>query len=296
MRVSLSAGTLRFYGLDRVFSIAADLGFDGVELIVDARADSTDPSYLIHLSERYGMPIPTLHSPFSFVETPAWGPDPVVRMEKSIMLAEEIGSEVVIVHMPFFAECRYARWVREEIPRRQRETRVKIAVENMPVAYKILGRLGAALNLGTFYAVDSGKGINRLLKPFSRLCFLYNDWESLLSYPYVVLDTTHLATGGIDPVEAYERLKSRCVLIHLSNFDGREHQPMRRGRLDLDAFLRHVIADGYDGHLVFEYMPEYFTDGTEATARRMLSADLALVREIVEGRGAGGDLPYRSDG
>jgi sugar phosphate isomerase/epimerase len=69
--ILLSIGSLRFYGLDRVFMIAKDLGFDGVEVIVDDRWDTTDPAYLRALSKRYALPISSLHSPFSFIPTPA---------------------------------------------------------------------------------------------------------------------------------------------------------------------------------------------------------------------------------
>lgn len=279
--ISLSTGTLRFHDIEKVFEIAADLGFDGVEMIVDGRRETADAVYLKGLTERYGLPVPSIHTPFGFVKTPYWGKDPVCRMESSIALAEDIGSEVLVIHMPFFAERRYERWVREGIPRNQEETGVKLAVENMPVAYKIFGRLGVAFGFGSFYGVDRNRGVNRLLRPFSRQCFLYNDWESLLRYPYIILDTTHLATGGLDPVDAYERIKERCVLIHLSNFDGREHQPLGRGRLDLEGFLAHLGKSGYRGHLVLEYMPEYFPDGSETTAREILAKDLAVCRSIL---------------
>lgn len=279
--ILLSTGTLRYYELNRVFYIAAELGFDGIELIVDDRWDTCDPVYLKRLIDRYNLPIPSIHSPFGFIETPAWGSEPAVRMEKSIALAEELGAEAVIIHLPFFMESRYARWVYEEIPGLQEGTRVRLAVENMPHAYKILGRLGVILGTGSIYGVDSRKGFNRFLVHISKICFPRSDWETLLGFRYLVLDTTHLATGGIDPVEAYEKMKSRLALIHLSNFDGREHQPLGRGRMDMKRFLRHISADGYTGPLVLEYMPEYFPDRTEATARKILADDLAIVRSII---------------
>ena len=135
----LSIGSLRFFGLDRVFMLAKDLGFDGVEVIVDDRWDTADPGYLRTLSARYSLPIPSLHSPFSFIPTPAWGTDPVERMRRSVALAEEIGSEVLVIHLAFFADARYAAWVRDELPRWQEKTAVKLAVENMPHAFKMLG-------------------------------------------------------------------------------------------------------------------------------------------------------------
>jgi sugar phosphate isomerase/epimerase len=279
--ILLSIGSMRFFGIDRVFGIASDLGFDGVELIVDDRWDTADPVYLKRLMDRYGLPIVSVHSPFSFVETRAWGSDPVDRMRQSISLAEECASEIVVFHLPFFAERRYARWMDEDLPRWQEKTNVKLAVENMPCAYKILGRLGVLLKTGSFYEVHRRRRLNRLLLPLSKPCFIGNDWDYLLRFKHLVLDTTHLATGGLDPVQAYERMKSRLALIHVSNFTETEHQPLDTGGIDMARFLRHVASDGYRGHVTIELMPDHFPDRTEATARRIVAADLALCRSCL---------------
>ncbi len=106
-------------------------------------------------------------------------------------------------------------------------------------------------------------------------------FENLLRYPYRVLDTTHLATAGLDPVAAYERLKEGLVLVHVSNYDGREHQPLSTGLLDIGGFLSHLARDGYAGHVTLELMPDNFPDRSEATARRILAGDLALLREYL---------------
>jgi sugar phosphate isomerase/epimerase len=280
--ILLSIGSLRFYELDKVFFIARDLGFDGVEVIVDQRWDTADPLYLKRLAGRYGLPIAVVHSPFMFIAAPAWGSDPVERMENSIRLAEELGSEIVVFHLPFFTERRYLRWVEAELQKRQERTGVKLAVENMPQAYKILGPLGVVLHTGFFYKVHRRRWYNRILRLVSKRCFVNNDLEYLLHFPHIVLDTTHLATGGGDPVVAYEKIKSRLALIHVSNFDGREHQPLSIGRIDMRGFLVHVAKNGYGGHVTIELMPDHYPDKTEPTARAILAADLALCRSCLK--------------
>ena len=277
----LSIGSLRFFGIDRVFGIARDLGFDGIELIVDDRWDTADPVYLKRLMDRYGLPIVSVHSPFSFVETPAWGGDTVERMRQSLSLAEACGSEIVVFHLPFFTERSYAKWIEDDLPRWQEKTSVKLAVENMPRAYKILGRLGVLLKTGAFYEVNKRAWPNRLLRPLSKPCFAGNDWDYLLRFKYLVLDTTHLATGGLDPIEAYERIKSRLALVHVSNFTETEHQPLDTGRIDMAGFLRHAAGRGYRGHVPVELRPEHFPARTEATARKIIAADLALCRSCL---------------
>jgi sugar phosphate isomerase/epimerase len=100
-----------------------------------------------------------------------------------------------------------------------------------------------------------------------------------LRFRHLVLDTTHLATGGFDPIAVFERLKERVVHVHLSNFDGREHVELRQGELDLAAFIRHLKESGYAGTLCLEIMPEYFPSEDESFTRRLLEDNLALIRE-----------------
>ena len=54
--IALSTGSLHSYGLARVFELAAQVGFDGIEVIVDHRHDSRDPAYLHRLSAACGLP------------------------------------------------------------------------------------------------------------------------------------------------------------------------------------------------------------------------------------------------
>ncbi|HOG45976.1 MAG TPA: hypothetical protein PLJ35_08665 [Anaerolineae bacterium] len=41
-KITLSTGALYSWALDRVFELAAATGYDGIELLVDARMDSYD--------------------------------------------------------------------------------------------------------------------------------------------------------------------------------------------------------------------------------------------------------------
>ena len=62
--LALSTGTLHNYGLDRVFALAREAGFQGIEVIVDARWDTRQRGYLDSLRQRHGLPIVSLHAPF----------------------------------------------------------------------------------------------------------------------------------------------------------------------------------------------------------------------------------------
>ena len=83
-QIILSSGSIRNYGMDRVFEIAARCGFDGVEMIVDERTDTIHSGYLRGLIERYNQPVPVVHAPFNFLDPPGWEKDEISRAKRSV--------------------------------------------------------------------------------------------------------------------------------------------------------------------------------------------------------------------
>jgi sugar phosphate isomerase/epimerase len=269
-QVALSTGSLYTWALERVFALAAAAGYDGVELLVDARMDSYDVPYLRGLSERCRMPILSVHTPF-VERLEGWPDAPEARVERTVRLAEALGARNVVAHAPLRwqvgrvqvalggwraergfvlpwrspAGARYARWLVEELPALQAQTPVQVALENMPMR-RAWGR-------------------NLQLHHFSSI-------EELGRFPCLVLDTTHWGTCGVDPVKVYRALHERIVHVHLSNYDGREHRLPAKGALDLDALLVAMRQAGFSGLLVIEVEPRAVMDGdwSEARARREL--------------------------
>lgn len=277
-RIYLSSGSLSNYGLDRVFELASAAGFGGVELIVDARADSVQAGYLARLSARHSIPVSAVHAPFSFVDPPGWEKGEIGRAGRSLDLAEELGSSLLVLHTPFFTDSAYRRWLEEGLEKLQAGTSVILAVENMPHSRKLGGRLGVRLNWPSLQEAGSSRWWKLLPAVFRPECFPLCDLKLLEKFPRIVLDTTHLGTGGLDPIEVFDRLGARVVHIHLSNFDGREHLELRTGRLDLAAFLGHVEERGYRGSYCLEIMPRYFRSHDEEATLALLKDNLALIR------------------
>jgi sugar phosphate isomerase/epimerase len=252
--LALSTGSLYTYGLDRVFGLAKEAGFDGIEVLVDGRWDTRQADYLKHLMDRHGLPVVSLHSPFHLIQVPGWERDPIWRLKRTVELAEALGAQVVVAHPPlgwlrislrvtgasnkrdfwlglplsWFVGRPYARWLCHELEGFQRGTEVIVAVENMP--RRQIGPLGFDLYQMT------------------RL-------ESLERFRHLTLDTTHLATHGIDILQTYERLASRVSHVHLSNYNGREHRLLWDGHLPLADFLRRLNQDGYGGIVALELEP-----------------------------------------
>jgi len=280
--LALSTGSLYTYGLDRVFGLAKEAGFNGIEVLLDGRWDTRQADYLKHLMDRHGLPVVSLHSPFHLIRIPGWEQDPIWRLKRTVELAEALGARVVVAHPPlgwlrislrvmgasntrgfwaglplsWFVGRPYARWLCDELESFQRGTEVTVAVENMP--RRQIGPLGFDLYQMT------------------RL-------ESLERFRHLTLDTTHLATHDIDIIQTYERLAGRVAHVHLSNYNGQEHRLLRDGHLPLADFLRRLNQDGYQGIITLELQPDALGAGDDNQVLANLRAAVGCYREHFAG-------------
>ena len=272
--ITLSTGSLYTYGISRVFELAAEAGFEAIEILIDHRWDSRQPAYLRRLSLESGLPIVAVHSPF-VPSVPGWPSDPLGRLRQSAALAREVGAGVVVTHLPlrvhgirieFFGLSKrpmilplllpvsrdYDRFLLNGLAQFEDEEGVRIGVENMP-AKRILGRRVEIYSLNTL--------------------------DALASLPGLTLDTTHLGTWQLDPVEVWERLKTRVVHVHLSNFDGEEHRLPQDGHLPVAEFLQRLKRDGYEGAVSVELNPDVLQAEDEGQVRAHLQSAVAFCRE-----------------
>jgi sugar phosphate isomerase/epimerase len=277
--IALSTGSLYTYGIARVFELAAEVGFDAVEVLIDGRWDSRQPAYLQRLSRETALPIVAVHNPFVPWVT-GWPHDPIGRLYRSAALARGLGVGIVVAHLPlrirgarieFFGfpiralllpillpnETGYRRFLETELSRFEAAEGVRVAVENMP-AKRIFG-----------CRVD----IHALNRP-----------EILACLPHLTLDTTHLGTWGADLLAVYEQLKERIVHVHLSNYNGEEHRLPRDGYLPLAHLLQRLRRDAYQGAVSLELHPGVLHSEEEAEVRQHLQQALAFCRaHLLEG-------------
>jgi len=274
--ILLSTGTLNTLGLSRIFALAAEAGFDGVEIMVDGRLDTRDAPYLRRLSSDYGLPIAVVHSPF-LPDVGGWPADQLGRLERTLALAGELDAPLVVTHLPYrlyilsvaVSGARPRRftaplpWLRREpyyallrdggVAELEEQTGITIAVENMP-ARRFLGRLWGL--------------------------YWFNTPEEMRRFPHLTLDTTHLGTWGLDPVAVYAQVSDRVVHVHLSNFaGGKEHRPPADGDLRLGDFLRALARSGYAGAVSVEGEPSAFHAEDEAPCLAELRSAVAFCRE-----------------
>ncbi|MFQ3567895.1 MAG: sugar phosphate isomerase/epimerase [Aggregatilineales bacterium] len=270
--VIFSTGSLYVLDTAQCFALAAEAGFDGIEIMCDERYGTRDPQYLRDLSQQHGLPVRVAHTPFR-PNLPGWhARDMVGLIGETLALAEALGCETIVVHLPikvnYFAfggnGRRYylplptlsnplKRWLERELPSVQRSTPVKIALENLPVK-KLAGRV---VDLAHWNTVEA--------------------WSQ--AHDCLTMDTTHWATHGVDPLEAYRAGRGRICHVHLSNFDGREHRLPHRGHLDLGGLLRTMAADGFNDTICLELHPDALEYQDRAALRRNLRESLLFCRQ-----------------
>ncbi|MEW6232451.1 MAG: sugar phosphate isomerase/epimerase [Chloroflexota bacterium] len=248
--IALSTGSLYSYGLGRAFALAKEAGFQGVEVLVDDRWDTRQADYLNQLQREHAIPIVAVHSPF-VPRVQGWERDQISRVKRTVALAEAVGARAVVVHLPlgmahvwiyapsfqerafavplpFRPQRLYREWLVHELADYQATVKPTIVVENLP------------------YKRFLGLRFNR---------YELNDLDALSRFAHVNLDTTHWATGHFDILAIYERLAGRIAHVHLSNYNGEEHQLPTNGVLPLDKLLQRLRADHFPGIVTLELDP-----------------------------------------
>jgi len=266
--IALSTGSLYTFGIARVFALTAEAGFDAIEVLIDHRWDTRQATYLRQLSSNHGLPICSLHNPF-MPHIAGWPVEPTERLMTTVKLAQELGVETIVVHLPLrvgyveirsFARtmvvptlpspfARLRRWMEQELQRFETAAGVRLCVENMPA--------------------------RRILSHRFNSCW-WNTVEEWPRFPHLTLDTTHLGTWGLDPLAVYGRIKERVSHLHLSNFNGKEHRRLEDGQLPLAELLGEMRADGYGGAVVVELDPSALAAHDEAALSDQLKHQLAF--------------------
>ena len=101
IRVALSTASTWPEPIAVAFQLAAELGYDGVEVMVWADAVSQDITAVAALANRYRMPVLAVHAPCLLISQRVWAADPTVRLQRSVQAATELGAGIVVVHPRF---------------------------------------------------------------------------------------------------------------------------------------------------------------------------------------------------
>jgi sugar phosphate isomerase/epimerase len=273
LSISLSTASLYGYPLRRVFALAKDTGFEGLELALSFEARARGSDYVHRLSMEYGLPIRTLHPPM--IPTPK-------RREHHRMLPE-------LAAVARELECRFI-------------------IIHAPKALTLTEGSGAEYVAAVQACTNDLRGSTTGLCVENQAVFCPSDRRYVLSKPgdlfrfaeeydlAVTLDTAHAASFPYDLIEAYEVLASRLVNIHLSDFRSdlsippwfnlhsyfKHHQLPGDGDLPLLPFLERLRADAYQGLITVEVSPLALETWRPLRVRENLKRSVEFVRNALE--------------
>jgi len=226
--VALSTASVYPHTCSDAFGIAADLGYDGVEVMVWTDPVSQDAAALERLSEHYGVPVLAVHAPTLLVTQRVWGKEPWVKIERSCELARRLGARTVVAHPPFRWQREYASGFADGVQRLTEQTGVAVAVENM-------------------YPWRAGQR--------EMLAYLPG-WDPVPQpYRHVTLDLSHSATAGVSGLDVAQALGDRLAHLHLADGSGSakdEHLIPGRGSQPCADVLELLASRDWPGVVAVE--------------------------------------------
>ncbi|APE38848.1 hypothetical protein BOX37_29625 [Nocardia mangyaensis] len=266
--MGLSTASVYPENTQAAFRYAAELGYDGVELMVWAEPASQDIATVQSYAKRYGVPVLAVHAPCLLISQRVWGADPVAKLERSVRTAEALGADTVVVHPPFRWQRRYAKGFAEQVGELEAHHPVKVAVENMfPMRADTLFREGAVRRL------ERRSGPGPAVSAFSPS---YDPTD--IGFDHYTLDLSHTATAGTDALELARRMGEGLVHLHLA--DGRgaahdEHLVPGEGTQPCAQLCEHLVHTGFTGHAVAEINTQTARTTTERAAQLARTLDFA---------------------
>lgn len=105
-RLLLNSETLWGYGLDLVFRVAKDTGFDWIDLAIYKSFDAWNTGYVKDLIKRYDIPVCLLQVSNKVN---------LKEMNKAVDLAQELGVETIVINAPKFLDLKTETFVRWEL-------------------------------------------------------------------------------------------------------------------------------------------------------------------------------------
>jgi len=256
MTIGLGTASVSPRPLADAFRIAAELGYDGVEVMVTAERATQSADALRALSSRFGMPVLSIHAPVLVMTTHVFGFSPLGKLRRSVELADAVGATAVVVHPPFRWQQRSARQFVDAV-RQLSTVGPEIAVENMfPVA---VGTVGVEA-----YAPS------------------WNPGE--LDLPALTLDFSHASLAGVSALDLAQEWGPRLRHVHLcdgSNLGPNrrvvdEHLPPGEGAQPVAETLQLLARTGFTGHVVAEVGTHDCR--TDRARRERLADTLAFAR------------------
>lgn len=269
IRIGLSTASVYPQNTESAFRYAAEVGYDGVELMVWAEAVSQDIDRVAALSAQYGVPVLSVHAPCLLISQHVWGGDPIAKLARSVQAAEILGAGTVVVHPPFRWQRRYGLGFATQVAELESNSAVKVAVENMfPMRLdRFFGRYDGSVERMRKRGGDAGRAVSAFTPSFD---------PTDVGFAHYTLDLSHAATAGTDALAMLDRMGAGLTHLHLCDGTGAavdEHLLPGHGNQPVAEVCRRLVESGFEGDVVLEI-------GT-GSAKTSL-ARTAILREALE--------------
>ncbi|MFZ2512648.1 MAG: sugar phosphate isomerase/epimerase [Gordonia sp. (in: high G+C Gram-positive bacteria)] len=274
--IGLSTASVYPQNTEAAFAYAAEIGYDGVELMVWSDPVSQDIAHIAHLSQQYQVPVLSVHAPCLLISQRVWGRDPSAKLVRSVQAAEDLGADTVVVHPPFRWQRDYVRGFDRLVRRLEAESDVKVAVENMfPLRADRMFGAGAR---SAQRMADRGGHPGFATSAFGKSIDPTDD-----GYDNYTLDLSHAATAGLDALGLADRMGSGLRHLHLTDGTGAatdEHLIPGDGTQPCVEVCRRLAESDFGGAVVLEV----HTTGAKSKAERtaLLTRSLEFARRYLD--------------
>ena len=226
--ILLCTDSLRGYGLNRIFELAKEAGYDGLDLTVDyGNFDTWNADYIKKLVKDYSLPVRAVSAPKELSPK---------HIQEIVEMARDIGEKIVILQPPKLLDFKLSSWLKKEIPKLREKEFMSIALENAPA--------GTFLGFIPEHAMGSA--------------------QDLKEFKHVSLDTARIGEQRKDLMRAYTALKKYLVHVHLSNlFNGKKYAPPHEGIMPLESFLTKLKQERYPGAISMKILPKFLFAGDD---------------------------------
>ncbi|MFO7918301.1 MAG: sugar phosphate isomerase/epimerase [Anaerolineae bacterium] len=243
MLSSLSTACLYHLPLRTTFRLAADAGFDGVELVMCPEVWLRGADFVAEAARRYDLTVYSVHQTLLCISPRGSGAG---RIVDAVDTALALGARCVVAHTTWaegWEELKAQHWLDtiQACQERLGDSDTRLSLENLGIytdaQHSLLQEVPALVNFAARYDLA------------------------------ITLDTCHVGTE--DLVTAYQLVKDRLVNVHLSDLSFSSsrlphpllqglftrHRMPGQGDLPLDDVMRRLAADGFAGPISVEVSP-----------------------------------------
>lgn len=270
--IALSTASVYPESVESGFASAAELGYDGVELMVWTDPVSQNADAVAKLARRYGVPVLAVHAPCLLITQRVWGRDPVARLNRAVDTASELGARSVVVHPPFRWQRRYADGFADQVARLEQRSGIVVAVENMfPMrADRFFGGAHAGADRLERRGGMPGPAISAFAPSID---------PTDADHAHYTLDLSHTSTAGMDAVALAQRMGAGLAHLHLTDGVGSavdQHLLPGHGTQPCAEVCAMLLANDFDGIAVLEINSQ--SARTRKDRKAMLEEALAFAR------------------